>query len=162
MIELNFDEKGFLMPYQGIEADLETLEYYFVDQFPDSNTRRQLFINYLRYTERFKSRITRKFTQWINGSYVSLKKNPKDIDFVVFFDYEVYEAHRDFLDPYWCFSLEQEGLDAYLIREYPPEHPFFVEKTQNDQKEWMDLYGYTRRNEEHIRFPKGFLKLIFD
>ncbi len=91
--------------------------------FPNSITRKRLFINYLRYLESFKSRVTRNFTQWINGSFISQKENPKDIDLVTFFDFEIYESQEPYLDKFWSFSLENEGLDAYLVKAYPKSHP---------------------------------------
>ncbi|MDX2305414.1 MAG: hypothetical protein NW226_21565 [Microscillaceae bacterium] len=161
MIELHFDEQGFLMPYQAIEADLETLEYYFVTQFPNSKTRRRLFVNYLRYNERFRSRVTKRFVQWIDGSFVTQKQNPKDIDMVTFLDYRIFEAQEPFLDKFWTFNLEDQGLDAYLLRLYPPEHPDYIQETAFYQQEWQEVYGSTADKEGEEIFPKGFIQLNF-
>jgi len=75
---LNFDEFGNLTPYQAID----TLEAYFVTAFPKSTTRKRLFENYLRYIYRFQDEVFPFFEQYINGSFVTKKENPKDIDLV--------------------------------------------------------------------------------
>ncbi len=162
MVTLHFDNHGFLKPYQPISVDLETLEYYFCDQFPQSETRKNLFIKYLRYLERFKSRVSRNFTQWIDGSFTSLKQNPKDIDFVVFLDYEIYEREEQFLDQYWGFGLEDKGikgLDAFLEKYYPPEHPSHAVYLSARQY-WQEVFSDKIQNE--VVFPKGFLEIKFE
>jgi len=80
--KLNFDKFGNLTPYQAIEVDLDTLESYFVTAFPKSTTRKRLFENYLRYIYRFQDEVFPFFEQYINGSFVTKKENPKDIDIV--------------------------------------------------------------------------------
>ena len=111
--QLNFDEHGNLFPYESIEIDLATLETYFVTAFPKSRTRKRLFENYLRYIYRFQDEVFPFFEQYINGSFVTKKENPKDIDIVTFLDYQVYEKRGDaVLDKFWTFSLEDEGIDA--------------------------------------------------
>lgn len=157
-IQLDFDEFGNLTPYEVIETDLATLEAYFVTAFPKSETRKRLFENYLRYIYRFQDEVFPIFEQWINGSFVTQKENPKDIDIVTFLDYEVYEKRGDaILDKFWSFSLEDEGIDSYIVRDFPENHSKF-EKTVRSKKEWTNLYSGTRGKFEY----KGFLKIIFE
>jgi hypothetical protein len=157
-MNLNFNQEGFLEPIGLIECDLATLEKYFVDNFPNSTTRKRLFINYLRYLESFKSRVTRNFTQWINGSFVSQKENPKDIDLVTFFDFEVFEAQEPFLGKYWSFNLENEGLDAYLAKVYPESHPnHYLTLEKFDY--FTNLYH--SKTIDDVEYFKGFLQLKF-
>lgn len=85
--QLDFDEFGNLTPYKIIETDLITLEAYFVTAFPKSKTRKRLFENYLSYIYRFQDEVFPIFEQWIDGSFVTQKENPKDIDIVTFLDY---------------------------------------------------------------------------
>ncbi len=156
--QLNFDKYGNLTPYKVIEVDLTTLEAYFVTAFPNSTTRKRLFENYLRYIYRFQDEVFPIFEQWINGSFVTQKENPKDIDLVTFLDWEVYEKRENaILDKFWSFSLEDEGIDSYLVRAYPSNHANFKE-TSEYRKKWSNLYGRTR-NETRT---KGFLRLIFE
>jgi len=115
----------------------------------------------LRYLEKFKSRVSRRFTLWVNGSFVSQKEKPNDIDFVIFLNYRIYQAQEAFLDQFWTFSLEQEGLDAYLVQDYPVNHPSYELITSFQTREWLYLYGNTAKNDEGVSYPKGFVELIF-
>lgn len=156
--QLNFDNHGNLFPYEPIEVDLDTLEAYFVTAFPKSQTRKRLFENYLRYIYRFQDEVFPFFEQYINGSFVTKKENPKDIDIVTFLDFEVYEKRGDrFLDKFWTFSLEDKGIDAYLVKDYPKNHQMYQE-TAEAKIIWEDLY--TRRNKRQP--SKGFLKIVFE
>ncbi len=81
---MEFDELGFLSPYKLIETDLETFESVFVSNFKNSDTRKKVFQNYLSYIHDFKNQISNNFYQWIDGSFVTSKLNPNDIDIVTF------------------------------------------------------------------------------
>ena len=41
-MKLDFDERGYSIPYNIIECDMTALETYFVDAFPLSTTRSTL------------------------------------------------------------------------------------------------------------------------
>ena len=160
-MNLEFDTNGNLKPYEVVACDLQTLESVFVDYFPNSESRRKLFNNYLRYIHEFRSRITRHFTQWINGSFISQKENPNDIDFVTFFDYKIYQTQEQYLDRFWTFSLEEEGLDAYLVKVYPEKHKLYS-STKSSLERWQQIYGTTSPNNSQVTFPKGFIELKFN
>ncbi len=157
--QLNFDNHGNLFPYEPIEVDLDTLEAYFVTAFPKSQTRKRLFENYLRYIYRFQDEVFPFFEQYINGSFVTKKENPKDIDIVTFLDYTVYEKREKSktLDKFWAFSLEDKGIDAYLVRDYPTNHPFNIETQQ-----WKDYWSKLYSNNRNTTPSKGFLKITFE
>ncbi len=155
--KLSFDQFGNLTPYQAIEVNLATLESYFVTAFPKSTTRKRLFENYLRYIYRFQDEVFPFFEQYINGSFVTKKENPKDIDIVTFLDFEVYQKRGDkVLNKFWTFSLEDEGIDAYLVRDYPKDH-ILNHKTEEQRTQWFDLYSKNRNRNKR----KGFLKIKF-
>lgn len=122
MVVFQFDEACFLKPYGVINAELKDIERVFVDDFPLSDTRRRLFNHFLRYLNDFQSRVSRAFVLWMNGSFVTRKKNPNDLDFVIFLDHKVYDAQEAFLDRFWTFSLEPQGLDAYIVKSFPDSH----------------------------------------
>ncbi len=157
---LTFDEHGYLTPQEGIETDIDTLKAYFVDAFPNSERRQWLFDNYLRYTYRFEDDVFPRFEQWINGSFVTQKENPKDIDIVTFVDYWVYEKRGDkVMDKFWTFSLEKERIDAYIVYVYPKEHELH-QKYQSELNRWKERYSNTK-SVNGISYPKGFLKILF-
>lgn len=90
---LTLDPLGYLTPYDAITADLQTLERFFVEGFLTSATRRQLFDAYRQYTELLRDTLPTgaALTQWIDGSFVTGKRNPNDIDLITFVDFALYE-----------------------------------------------------------------------
>jgi hypothetical protein len=159
-MQLSFDEKGFLFPHEPLVVDVQTVEQELVAAFPDSKTRSALFVHFMRYLDNFKSRVSQDFTIWLNGSFATRKANPKDLDFVVFLDYRVYEAQEPFLDKFWTFSLEDQGLDAYLVKVFPADHPLHPQ-TLADRSLWLSLYRKTKWNRDNTFYSKGFLELNF-
>ena len=53
-----------------------------------SGTRADIHKNYIRYSHDLKKLIGAELQQWVNGSFVTLKVNPKDIDFITFLKHE--------------------------------------------------------------------------
>ncbi len=159
---LTFDEHGYLAPHRGIETDLETFEEVFVKAFPRSERRRWLFDNYLRYTYRFQDEMFAWFEQWIDGSFISQKENPGDLDIVTIFDYQVFEARGEKMtDKFQSYNWERERIDAYLVYDYPPGHDSFSETILQKNK-FLKLYGSTKpKTKGSPVFPKGFLKITF-
>ncbi len=82
-----FDRRGYLTPPRPLECELSFLEENFVEGIPDVNSRRELFIGYLRFLEKLKIAVNASFEQWINGSFISKKLSPQDIDVVTFIDW---------------------------------------------------------------------------
>ena len=82
----------------------------------------------------FSRRITPQFEQWINGSFVTTKENPNDIDFVTFIDSTIFKQNEAKLEEFWSFALEDEGLDAYIVKIYPTDSPLFATHIQSISK----------------------------
>ncbi len=59
---LQFDENGHLSPYEVHTTTLEEMREIFVDAFPDSETRKRLFDNYLDWVFDFKRDVFPYFT----------------------------------------------------------------------------------------------------
>lgn len=91
-MKLSFDLHGYLKPYRRIETSLREFRTQFVDPFDKSSNRHELFEQYERYTLDFQKQVTSKFIHYINGSFVTKKYNPKDIDFVNLLDYRIFES----------------------------------------------------------------------
>jgi len=155
--KLKFNKQGLLIPADIIEVELSTFKACFVDAFPNSKTRKRLFENYLRYIYRFQDEVFPIFEQWINGSFVTKKENPNDIDLVTFLDFKAYDLRGDkILDKFWTFSLEEQGIDSYIVKEFPKKHPFYKEYLEF-QKIWHERYLLGRQE-----IPKGFIKIKFE
>lgn len=130
---LTFDSKGLLVPNTIIEASVADLKHYFVDSMK----------------------------QWINGSFVTKTRNPKDIDFVTFIDFDLrmkfYAELRRF---------EAKGandifdVDAYLLTVFPDGHEK-VFLFQSDRTYWIERFSRTRRDNFGKKNPKGFLEIIY-
>ena len=161
MQNITFTDEGFIFPNEKINVDLATLKTIFVDNFPNSTTRKTLYDNYLRYIDDFSKQITPNFTQWINGSFVTLKENPNDIDFVTFIDVDILLEKSDngFLDNFYSFSWEKEKLDAYILDVFPEEDKMYIEHTLKFKNQWFERFTQTKPGGK--KYKKGFLEINF-
>lgn len=155
---LQFDRLGYLTPYDAISTDLQTLERVFVEEFGESITRRRLFESFRQYNDQIKTTLPAgaEFRQWIDGSFVTQKRNPNDIDVVTFIDFGLYEQYESFFD-----SLRQlrhsgkKGIDGYFVRVYPIDHPNY-RLYDLDRADWS-----FRFNTPKPKGNKGFLELTY-
>lgn len=98
---ISFDQLGNLTPYRLIQLPLALLRPYFVEDFPKSATRQNLYFHFDSYVHDLKASIDQYPQQWLGGSFISTKLNPNDIDCVnlVLFN-ETLEQNIDSLIPY--------------------------------------------------------------
>ncbi len=158
---LQFDKKGHLEPYTITEITLAEFESFFVEGLEDRKHRRRLFSDYLYYLEALKVVIKQPFEQWVNGSFLTKKQKPGDIDLVNFIDYQVVEQKEHILRQLSrtpAFEIFQ--VDANIVKVYPEGHPKAV-FTKSDQLYWEHQFGYTAKNRSNKRFQKGFIKIVF-
>ena len=152
---LQFDENGNLTPYQSIETTMAEFEKTFVSNFPRSQTRPAIFENYLRYLSDLKALVGGGFFQFLNGSFVTRKLNPADLDVVTFLDFDWIEAHETELRPFKTAGFYPR-VDGYFEKTYPENHPFFA-RYRADLAYWHQIFIRSR-----FQKPKGFIKLIFE
>jgi hypothetical protein len=136
----------------------ETILELFVINFPHSQTRRRLFRQWEIYNQRLKQQVGNELlAQWINGSFVTDKVNPADIDCVTFIPYESYKQSEDSLiEFYTTVSLYDSGLDAYICPIYDPQDVRYAEYQQRCA-DWASLFGQLRDSNNQ----KGFLEISF-
>lgn len=159
---MEFDELGYLSPYKVIETDLETFERLFVSNFGNSNTRNKLFQNYLTYIENFKNQISESFYQWIDGSFVTSKLNPNDIDIVTFLNANIYQEKIAKLTGFQGIKLKTEQkLDCYFVKEYPVEHKNYEIITHYGSVEWFHLFSKSRVQRNGKKYSKGIIQINF-
>ncbi|MFD2574437.1 DUF6932 family protein [Spirosoma soli] len=153
---LTFNEFGLLTPAQGFTVTLNNLYDEFVRPFPASETRENLFREWAKYNQMLRQEIGVEFTQWVNGSFVTKKLNPKDVDVVSFIPSHLSRNFKKRLDYYWSDSWEREGIDAYLVEIFPDDdyrYPDFrVALTK-----WYQLYTRTKASGTPPDALKGFL-----
>lgn len=162
-MELKFDIRGHLIPYEKNQITFEEFKTNFVESFDEDSSRHEIFKNYIKYLEEFKSEITPNFKQWINGSFVTNKKNPNDIDFVSLIDHKVAKEKYDILSKNFINrrALKEYNLDAYIVRVFPQDHVEYS-KTHSDLLYWEHWFTHSKKNRMKKRFSKGFVELLFD
>lgn len=147
---ITFDLKGNLPSGEPIEINLKDLEHYFVFNLH----RRHQFEQYLDYINELKNIINTPFEQWVNGSFITLKEKPKDIDVVSFVPSTIYQKQENQLAQ--IKKTFYPILDAYHICNYPENHRNFV-YSQSDRIEWLHLFSRIRGQ----KLNKGFIKIYF-
>ncbi len=159
---LKFDSKGHLKPYQPITCGVADLKTHFVDSFT-SVTRSANYTKYVKYSDDLKALLGGvAITQWVNGSFVTKKINPKDIDFINFVDHHLIQRLGEKLDPFRPEnSWDAYGVDAYILEVHPLDSKEFVKFTQSDKAYWNGQFDRTRRNRNGDKHPKGFLEIIY-
>jgi len=163
MSELRFDIRGNLTPYELVEIPIEVFRETFVESFGADSTRHGLWTNFERYLSDFWEQIGElPFQIWVNGSFARVRHNPKDIDIVIFLNFEVAIRNEKTLREQFVSQVSEEryGVDAYLLRVFPENHADYF-KTVSDMAYWREWFGMTRRNRSKKRFPKGFIQLTF-
>jgi hypothetical protein len=125
---------------------LEDFRLQFVDRFPHSIRRRLIFDKFSQFLEYI---LSESFVTelWLNGSFVTEKPEPGDIDAVVFFD----ESKSNRLD---------NSFKAFLKNITSIQLNFFTDiryarnNDENLKSYWRGWYGFSRDEK-----PKGFVRL---
>jgi len=159
---IQFDTRGLLMPYERVALTLDEFQKFFVEAFEEDSTRHGIFRNYLRYVDDFRNEITTTFIQWLDGSFLTQKSNPADLDFVTLLDFQISikkekQLERRFLNRP---AMAEYGLDAYIEQIFPEGHrDYFF--TQSDLAYWHSWFSKTKENRAGRRFPKGYVEIRF-
>ncbi|MDA9415715.1 hypothetical protein XH81_12805 [Bradyrhizobium sp. CCBAU 25360] len=140
--------------------DKEEFEALFVTSFPHSPTRKWIFDGYKQHCKEIVD-LVGACEQFLDGSFVTSKNDPGDVDLVMFIDATVVDAlpHEkqqalmqlvagpDTKAKYLC--------DAYFCPVYPDGHPM-SEPARAKRKYWMGEFGYDRSD-----VPKGIVHVRF-
>ncbi len=151
-----FNEHGLLSPAEGIRTTVSELYDVFVADFPASDTRLSLYNEWRKYNQLLRQEIGADFVQWVNGSFVTTKLNPKDIDIVSFIPSRLFRKFEKRLDYYWSDNWEREGIDAYLVEVFTEQDENF-NAYQVTLAQWQQLYSRTKPTAEPANVLKGFL-----
>lgn len=149
------------LPVGKHRVTVDEFREHFVDAFPESRTRSRLFRRWERHREALASILPIK-TQWIDGSYVTNKLDPEDVDLVTVMDGLAFEALAPALQDMAGALLGGNktkviwGVDSYPLFEYPDEHPA---KAAADAAavEWHSFWQGAR---DHDGVVKGFLEVV--
>ena len=100
-------------------------------------------------------------TQWIDGSFISTKIDPRDIDLVNLIDFRLVDRYeKEMMAFIKRAGKENYGIDGYIIKIYPSGHEKFA-RTKSDLIYWQNWFSISRRNRRKQRFPKGFVEINF-
>lgn len=151
---MQFDAYGNPMPYDLIPTDPATVRAMLVEAFPHSPTRADLFAAFLRYVERLRALVGGGFTIWLDGSFVTRKPDPADVDFVTLLDAARYTRHETALETLH-HDEPRPYLDPYFLPVYPAGHRlrFVYELNRLD---WLEQFGRGRDKRE-----KGIFELTY-
>ena len=159
MDKIQFDQSGHLTPYEIIEIDLKTFQNYFVNNMENSEHRNILFQDYINYTKELNKIVTNKYFQWINGSFVTQKNKPADIDLVSFIDYRIIEKHqKELIDFIYPLSKKNFNVDGYIVKLYTDNSKNSI-FSKSDTLYWLHHFQKTKPNKNGEKFYKGFIKI---
>jgi hypothetical protein len=155
-IELGTDE--YLSPGRH-QASPDEVEAEFVGAFPASQARRPLFDAWSTLSEAIE-RVVPLETQWVDGSFISSKIEPGDIDVVSHLDGpsmdELDNPAQMLLYSLVAGPLSKQlfGCDSYWLAVYPEGHPA---RPVYDQalEYWDQQFGSDREGA-----PKGYIEVV--
>jgi len=139
-------------------ATVGDIEAALVNGFPNSTTRRPLFESWNTVREAI-SRVVGVETEWIDGSYVTMKEDPKDIDMVTHLTGTELDAldvaDQALLRGLVAANLSQalHGCDSYVCPVYQRNHPNHALYEQAFQY-WEKWFGHDRNGQ-----PKGYVEV---
>jgi hypothetical protein len=146
---IKFDEQGFLTPYDVQEITLKDFE----ETFATNENRQSLLVEYNAFIEHLNSLGINNFYQWIDGSFVTKKIIPKDIDVVSFIETKEFKKHEKEL---LLLSKMFQNIDCYFVEVFlKNDKKYFI--TQTDTSYWFHLFQGTRKP----RVKKGFVQINF-
>jgi hypothetical protein len=155
---IQFDNKGFITPYDVVDTDLNEFEQTFVF----NEHRAKIFQEYQLFLQSIQNLGISTFYQWINGSFTSMKMNPNDIDVVTFVPFQDYEKHQTFFDKLFLNRYSTK-IDCYFIKTFPTNHPDFND-FRGDELDFWHKFTKTvkKQGRSHIKISKGLVKIEFN
>lgn len=147
---LDFNQFGNLFSSKNpIPSTLEVLN----EKFAWNNHRKNLLKEFHYFVDEFKIVTHTKTILWLNGSFVTTKVYPNDIDLVLFIDTAIYQANFIF---YKNIRSKYTNIDSYFIEIFPIGHTKY-QHGEFDKLEFWHLFSKDR-----IRRSKGFIELIIN
>jgi len=131
------------------EMSLAELRQLCVSNFPLSTTRPKIMEGLEKVIDELRKNGI-EGEVWINGSFLTEKMNPEDVDLVLRITAEFYEngaeEHRKTVD--WLNSNLKDlySCHSYLLMEWPKGHSqYWIGQYYHSY--WMKQFGFSRGNE---------------
>lgn len=152
-----FNHEGYLTDQIVEYSSLIAFEHDFVDSFFASNSRRKIYDDFIAFLDKFCNICTPR-RLWIDGSYVTDKLDPQDIDVVIFIDYSSFrnkwrqikellvKSDGGTLD---IFPITEDNEDAVELLT-SEDHVRLIENIKN----WESLFSKDRAGKY-----KGFVQI---
>jgi len=163
MTEVEFDEYGNPTPYDFIELTIEEFKHIFVDSFNPKERRQLLFNKYIEYIRDFAEIYKQDWEQWVDGSFITKKEYPGDIDMVGLVDANFIEQNRSNPNIFTFFrskTVERDvmyyyGLDIYLLMVYPESDERYEKITLKQIEYWKTFFSRDKEGRK-----KGIVKMM--
>lgn len=154
---ISFDRYGNPVPAELIPVSVAEVEEAFLTAFPHSTTRKAIMDGWMAYNRDLAALLSSEWEQWLDGSFITLKPNPNDIDVVNFIAGDLPSGCYEKLYPFtYPDSLEKYCVDAYFIRVYPPGSSMHNIVTKKGYDYWLGQFGQDREER-----PKAILTLVW-
>lgn len=152
---------GGLLPPGKHQVTPDQVREHFVDAFPESKTRERLYRRWMRHRATLHS-VLPILSQWVNGSYVTGKQDPSDVDVVTIMDGPTYLALPPALQDMANALLAGKEtkafwqIDSYPVLLFPDGHG---EKAAAEAalQEWEHLWSRVKNDDHGV---KGFLEVL--
>ncbi len=162
MDKIQFDIRGNVAGQDIIKLRYDEFKDHFVFAFERNSKRHLLLERYENYMEDLGKLLRHGYFQWIDGSFISKKPDPRDMDLVTFIDARNFDRNeRIFANDYMTNRARRRyQLDAYVNVDYPPLHRKSV-YTRSDLLYWQHQFETTKENRAQKKFQKSFVQLNF-
>jgi hypothetical protein len=154
-VKLHKPEYEPLLPSGFHPMTLSDLKTKFVDNFARSKRRPMLWKNFIWLTEELIA-LDLKCKLWLDGSFVTRKHDPHDIDIIVECDVghlrSLNQDQGNFLKQlsFSEFKNEPRFLHTFFIQSAPLGHMEWA-KCEGPKNVWIENFGYSFEK----RIPKG-------
>ncbi len=91
---------------------------------------------------------------WIDGSFATMKENPRDVDCVFFVNFKWLGEHEKIIET--IQNTYSELVDVYFVSIYPEGHRYRI-RTESDRIKWLHFFTTDRR-----KIVKGLIQINFD
>lgn len=145
---LMFDERGYLLPYECIPVNRQTVSHYFGRQ---TLRREQLWQQVESFLRVIRQQQIDVLAVWINGSFVSQANEPNDVDVIIYLSKEFSERNQVRLSK---LSDAFINLDVKWVPLFNRQDDLSKAIDTLEEMKWFLLFSSSRSGHQ-----KGFLSI---
>ncbi len=146
------------MEYEGLlkpgltDMSISEMRKLFVEEF-DNNKKRSLLLDNFKGILDELSLFGIKFEVWVDGSFVTKKEEPSDIDICILLEENEVDNMMDF-EKIQLKKLSQEREEIKLRKMCDI---YFCVNDFRNRKKWLGTFGFDRNDN-----PKGIARIMVD